>query len=156
MKPGRIFVTNVLILATAAFLACTSKSDKRSAQVKEGNKQIEAASAAQGELNAKFKVSLASESRIDFNRLSKADRQTLKETLAGYVSAVTRTLEIDAKKGIYLTQKEVVQKQLGVAMNLQKSLENFERTYGENFDPKIKKSSPFAEAALPDKKYGSI
>lgn len=133
MKSWRFFVTSAFILATAAILACTAKTEKRSAQVIEGNQQIRAASAAQNGLLS-FKISLT-ETSFDWNKLSKSERQVAKEKLAEYVAAVTRTFEIDAKKGLYVTKKEVLQKQLDGAMALQKSLENFERTYGENFEP---------------------
>ena len=134
MKSWRFFVTSAFILATAAFLACTAKTEKRSAQVIEGNQQIKTAATVQADLQLNFKISL-NESAFDWNKLSKSARQSAKEKLAEYVASVTRTFEIDAKKGLYLTKKEVLQKQLDGAMILQKSLENFERTYGENFEP---------------------
>lgn len=135
MKSGRFFVTNVLILGTAAFLACTSKTDRRSVQVNEGNQQIKAATVVQSELAAKYDIVLSTSAKFDWNKLSKKDRQVAKEKLAEYVSAITRTFEIDAKKGLYLTKKEVLQRDLESAMGLQKSLENFERVYGENYEP---------------------
>lgn len=134
MKSWRFFVTSAFILATAAILACTSKTEKRSAQVAEGNQQIRAAAAVQSDLELNFKLSLG-DARFEWNKLSRSQRQTVKEKLAEYVAAVTRTFEIDAKKGLYLTKKEILQKQLDGAMALQKSLETFERTYGENFEP---------------------
>lgn len=138
MKIGRFFVTSVFILATAAFVACTSKSDKRSAQVTEGNQQLQVAASAQTSLESQFKISLNDTKKtFDWNSISRTARQSAKEKLADYVSAVTRTLAIDAKKGLYLTQKELVQQQLAQAMVLQKSLETFESTYGETFDPKV-------------------
>lgn len=137
MKFGRFFVTSVFILGTAALIACTSKTDKRSAQVSEGNQQLQVAGSAQSALTAQFKISLdEGQKKFDWNSLSRDDRQSAKEKLAEYVSAVTRTLAIDAKKGLYLTQKDMVQQQLDRAMVLQKSLESFESTYGENFEPK--------------------
>ena len=136
MKSGRFFVTSVLILGTAAFLACTGKTDQRAAQVNEGNRQIQTAAAVQTELNTKYKVSLDAMNAFDWNALSKNDRQVVRERLAEYVSAVSRTFEIDAKKGLYITQKEVLQRHMDNAILLQKSLEQFERTYGENFEPK--------------------
>jgi type IV pilus biogenesis protein CpaD/CtpE len=136
MKSKRFLVTSVLFFGTLALVACTSKTDKRSAQVDDGNRQIKAAAVAQNELAAKFNIALSDPAKFDWNKLSKNDRQSVKEKLAEYVSAVTRTFEIDAKKGLYLTKKEILQRQLDSAMGLQKSLENFERVYGENFEPK--------------------
>jgi hypothetical protein len=136
MKTTRFFVTAALILGTAAFVACNRKTDKRTSQFQEGNQQIQAAAGAQSDLAAQFKISLDSASGFNWNSLSKDQRQSAKEKLAGYVSAVTRTFEIDAKKGLYITKKEVLQQQLNQAMSLQKSLENFESVYGENFEPK--------------------
>lgn len=136
MISWRFLVTNVLILATAAFLAGHRKADKKTAQVDEGNRQIQTAFAARSDLDAKFNLLIGSKDAFDWNALSKADRQMAKEKLAEYVSAVTRTFEIDAKSGLYLTEKEILRQQLESAMGLQKSLESFERTYGENFDPK--------------------
>jgi hypothetical protein len=134
VKSWRFFVTNVLILGTAVLLACTAKGEKRTNQVSEGNQRIQAAASAQNELNLRYKIEFGA--KFDWNKLSKDERQGAKEKLAEYVSAITRTFEIDAKKGVYLTEKEVLQKQLDSAMALQKSLENFERVYGENFEPK--------------------
>ncbi len=139
MKSARFFVTSVMILGTAAFLACTSKTDKRSVHVSEGNRQIKVAAAVQTELAAKYNMVLSAPAKFDWNKLSKNERQGAKEKLAEYVSAVTRTFEIDAKQGLYLTNKEILQKSLESAMGLQKSLENFERVYGENYEPKKSK-----------------
>ena len=135
MKSGRFFVTSVLILGIAVLLACTSKTDKRSVQVNEGNQQIKAATVVQNELATKYAIVLSASNKFNWSKLNKNERQVAKEKLAEYVSAITRAFELDAKKGLYLTKKEILQQSLESAMGLQKSLENFERVYGENFEP---------------------
>lgn len=145
MKSGRFFVTSVLILGIAAFTACTGKKDRREAHVKEGNQQIRTAAAVQQELATGSNIHLGNSNAaafaetFDWNQLTRDQRQTTKEKLAEFVTAVVRTLEIDSKKGIYITRKEVLQAQLNAANAYQKSLETFERTFGENFDPKATK-----------------
>jgi len=158
MRTGRFFVTYVLILATAVLAACTPKKEKRQAQVREGNQQIQAAARAQNELGEKYKIILvpgevhsssgktanAQNVAEDFNwhRLTREERQGAKETLAAYVTAVSRTLEIDAKKGVYMTGKEILQYQLESARAYQRSLEEFEVIYGESYNPKNPKDQP--------------
>ncbi len=134
MKLVRFFVTVVLFLGIASLFSSQMKSDPSASQVSEGNRQIKTAASLRYELAWKFNL-LVDKPKYDWNKLSKADRQFAKEKLAEFISAVTRTFEIDAKKGIYLTGKEELQKQLDGAMDLRKSLDNFERTYGENFEP---------------------
>lgn len=128
MKSWRFFVTNVLILGIAIFVACTSKSEKRSALVREGNYQLHVASTVQTELDMKYKIRLQSTSaaQVQWQQFSSAQRQEVREKLAEFVSAVVQTFEIDVKKGVYLSKKEVLQQQLDVAMALQKSLDRFE------------------------------
>ena len=74
----------------------------------------------------------------DFNwrKLSLEERQQAKAGLNEFVACLSQVLQADAKKGIYLTNKETVIRSRDVALAYQKSLEFFERIHGEMFSPK--------------------
>ena len=139
MKTRRFFVTGVLLIViTGGFLACTSKTQKRTAQVREGNSQIQKARLTSADLQASHKISLELDTKVDWTRMNTVERQVVREKLAEFVVAISRTFEIDAKKGLYITKKEILQRQLESALALQKSLDIFEQNPVAGNPPKAK------------------
>lgn len=137
---ARFFVTSVLALVTVLNVGCTSEKSKRSALIAEGTAHLSQAATLETDLNTRYGVNLELGLGADFkwHRLSKAERQVIKEKLAEFVTHSVRVLELDTKKGLYVTSKEVIIAKIEQAMQIQKSLEAFENKFGENFDPKKK------------------
>lgn len=86
---------------------------------------------------------------MDYNwrRLSKAERTLAKQRLAQYLSMVNEILEMDARRGLYLTRKQQVLSRRDAAVSYQRSLENFEKIFGENYEakPGAKSEPPYVK-----------
>ena len=173
VKLGRFFVTAVVLLAMADVVACnghsTSGDGGSSAQpksnpenavlVQEGNAKIIAATSLQRELMNKFSLFIASEPKIYRNQvlhtrdfaekfnwrgLHKTERREIEGKLALYLQLVNRVLEIDSKSLITIDNREQILTSRDSAALFQKGLEDFERVYGQNYEPKEDVQNPAA------------
>lgn len=165
MKSSRFFVTAVLFVSTAVLMACdafhrtnkpetpVSATDKA---VADGNAKIEQFMALKQELEREHQIILqdmrdpqgrlikasALAQDYEWRNLSKAQRMAVKEKLSRYLALASEVLELDARKGIYVDQVERVIGTRDAAYRFQKSVENFEKIVGENFDPKPNPNRP--------------
>lgn len=162
MNFGRFFVTSVLALITLGSVACSkgrpseksmefSRSKNNKVLLAEGEQLLVQSDALRKELQDNFRiliadspVQVASGVTIDhktvgreFNwaRLTLTERQTAKEKLASLMTAYTRILEIDTKRGVYVTHLEKVRDRKAATESHQISLSTFERIRGEQYNP---------------------
>ncbi len=146
MALPRFFVTSVLALVTAVGVGCTSGRNQRGEFVSEGNDHLTRASAIEAGLSTRYGMNLEQKvvgiADFGWSRRSKAERQAIKENLAELLTHSVRVLELDAKAGIYVTNKEVLEAKVEHILVMQKSLRIFESKFGENYDPKGKKNYP--------------
>lgn len=122
-------------------------------QIDEGNEKFNQAWEVIGELESDYQISInvlgfgrrrggarlePSASNYNWRRLSRERRLTVKQKLAEFVTLAARILEIDTKKGVFITDedKTKVQATLQTVMAYQKSLEKYEVLMGESFEPK--------------------
>lgn len=164
MKTGRFFGTTVLALITILVVSCKDNQHPKRAHVRntkafgstdpvqQGGNTMGKAMQIGAELVLRYQMQIQnhegrdhsgqkvnSETRAqDYNwrRFSLVERNEVKGKLNQYVSLVSEILALDAQKGIYLTMKESVIGWRDSAMAYQRSLEHFEKTFGENYDPK--------------------
>lgn len=164
MKITRFFVTAVLFVFTAYLMACDayhsankstsnpSASAQQTAQLQTAradNAKLEQAMALKTELAATFRIILddvrdpkgqvvkGTVMAVDFKwSMSKAQRRAAKEKLTKFVALSGEILEIDARKGVYVTNTDRVIAARDAASGYLKSLETFEKIRGENFEPK--------------------
>ena len=157
MKLGTFFVTTALLIVMGALTACPSakQQETSSSQIQQGNLQMQKALSLEAELAGGysiyfFQVIDPAGKRInpevmaqDYNwrRLSKAERLLVKEKLATYIALIEQVLSLDAQKGLYVTNKELVLNKRDIALSFQKNLEVFEKIVGENFEPKANDES---------------
>lgn len=136
----RILVTLSLLIGTAALaVACKPFQRKSSTeqQRQQGDQALVQAAAVEKEL-AGFNLSLlVNDPKQDYNwqKRSKAERQEMKRMLARYLTLSNTVLELDARKGLYLIRKDEVVAKRNAATERQRSLEDFERVFGENYEP---------------------
>jgi hypothetical protein len=166
MKSARFFVTTALFVGTAFLMACEayhhSENAKPGASAKGdvalnlSNAKLEEAMTVQAELSRTYSIILNdirdSNGRLvkgtslaqdyEWRCLAKAERRSVKEKLAQFMALASEVLQVDARKGPYLTNKERVTNSRDVAFAFQKSVEAFEKLVGENFEPKAGCSSP--------------
>lgn len=149
MRTGRFFVTAVILMIIALGTVYFSGSDAASSLIQKGNSELREAEALEADL-AKYSVHLAGLQAAGgkalnpqamaqayyWPHLTRQERWQVKQKLAEYLALVQSVLEIDARRGLYLTNKEVVFGKRDAAQDFQKSLEAFEKKIGENFDPK--------------------
>ncbi|NJL25490.1 MAG: hypothetical protein HC902_10170 [Calothrix sp. SM1_5_4] len=136
----RFFVTAVLLITMGQMVACNTKSrDLKREDVRLGAEKMARARIISAELESKYSLPVAKSNagRADWSRLSKVRRNNAKELLAEYVSLLSGVLQLDAKKGIYVDHKDILIAWRDRAFDYQKSLEDFERAFGENYEPKL-------------------
>jgi hypothetical protein len=147
VKNARFFVTAVLVLATFGVgISCSGNRDRKQQQAKQvqkGTQKLAEMSAVESDLTKRslyltdglYAVKTMAEQQ-NWMRFSKADRGLIKESLAQYLALSNEVLGLDAKRGIYLDRKETFDAKREGASMYQKSIENFEKVNGENFEPK--------------------
>jgi hypothetical protein len=153
VKSGRFFVTTVILLAMGATVACNrnraNRERSRAELMNEGNAKIAQAQALQKQLAADFGVNITSDSKgLREQTLRGKDltdklmclhvsaRRDIQARLAQYLQLINRVIEIDAKNLITIENRDMIFTSRNSAELLQKSIEEFERTHGENFNPK--------------------
>lgn len=172
MRFGRFFVTSAAILSTLAIVACSKgeqKADvKRAERLKqnkallaEGNALIAQTDALRKELDSaplNIKIQdvpienpVAKGKTINhktigesynWERLTQAERQLAKEKLAALMTGLTRILEIDAKKGVWVENIKKINERRVATEAYQTSLGLFETQYGEQYNPQSAGSGP--------------
>ncbi len=165
MRIARFFVTCVVLLGTLGSVACANKKDKKktdSAKIElmraEGAAKWEQSEVLGQELAAAFRIRILDgaqrlgsgqlvDSKImgqkfNWGRLTLGERQAAKEKLAQYVTAVSRLVEMDARKGVYLTYMDKVHSRYDGALAFQASLTSFEKIAGEMYEPKVAGQGP--------------
>lgn len=152
MKTGRFFVTFVLVLITVLVCNCHGRRQPK-AVVSEGNTALTHAMIVGNDLTRRHQMrvqvqepnGVAVPQRLrtetlahDYNwkRLSLTERQEIKGKLNDYIASLSRALEIDSQKGVYITHRDSVLRWRENALSYQRSLEDFEKIVGETFDPK--------------------
>jgi hypothetical protein len=167
---GRFFVTSVILLAMAAATACDRKRSERehsgqknqeqkNALVKEGNDNIAKAEALKKQLAADYNVTINSDSvglhtqsqqtkDLNDNLMNRplAARQDIQGRLAQYLQLINRVIEIDSKNLMNVANRDVLYTSRNSAELLQKSVEQFVKAHGENFNPPPAKDAPPAPA----------
>lgn len=153
MKTGRIFVIAVMLLGTAACHSSNrSPTAERDAMVAEGDQKVQDTLALETELIEDYSISLETDQALlthingttfnhiaesyNWNHLSLEERRAVKQKLATLVSEFSRILEIGTHKGIYIDQRDLLEKHRQNALIFEHSLETYEKTVGESFDPK--------------------
>ena len=160
MKTGLKFVTAAALISFSlilnSILACdghritreeagaeqhAKKQDEIKSKIalqKEGNEKLTAATAIQQELNEKFKLPLtpAKLSEGLWSKMSKDERRQIQGKLAQFMQLVNRALEIDSTKLMMIENRDQLLLWRDAAEAAQKSVEKFERNFGENIDPK--------------------
>lgn len=154
MKNGRFFVTSVLVLATLSAVACNSKkptSETNQSLKAEVGEKVTNSEVLIEELAKGYRIlildfptkandgSMADSARwgnsYNWRRPSLAERTVAKEKLAQLVTVLSRLIAIDARRGVVVTNMDKVQSRYRGALAFQSSLSNFEKIYGEQFDP---------------------
>lgn len=165
MRIARFFVTCVVLLGTLSSVACGNKKDKKKTDTAT-MQSLKAEGAAKWEISEVLGKDLAQAYRImildyaqrmpsgaliesktmghkfNWGRLTLAERQAAKEKLAQYVTAVSRLVEMDARKGVYLTNMDKVRSRYEGALAFQASLTKFEEIAGEMYEPKVAGQAP--------------
>jgi hypothetical protein len=157
MKSGRFFVTSVIIFGMATVIACngntarqeqarrdkaTQELNHRRDLVTEGNAKIKASEDIKADLANKYKLVISDDPKdlsnvAKFNwQIAKADRREIDGKLAQYLQLINRILEIDSMKNITIDNRDKITSSRNSAEAYQKSLEAFEKTFGQNFEPK--------------------
>ncbi len=157
----RIFVTSVAILATLALAAgCTNKNDREleeaarreraQAALKEGTEALTKSETIRQELSQEFRIIIldyplkSGTQKIEpeklgqnynWRRLSLEERQAAKEKLAQYGTLISKVIEIDSRRGIYVTHMNKIRSRKMAADAFQDSLNNFEEINGPTFNP---------------------
>lgn len=154
MRARLFFVTYVILLAIVGVIGShiyRAQTDQ-SALVREGNAKLTEAQIVQNDLKEKFGIELNSSSQtgssLDWKTLTKEERHEVQGELAHYLSLVNRVLEIDSKRDITIENRTVLFGARDLAETFQKSGENFEQTFGENYD--TKKTQPAISTGLVD------
>ncbi len=155
MKNGRNFVTSVLLLVTLSAVACNSKkpasSEIHQALKAEVGEKVTNSELLIEELAKNYRIlildfptkandgTVADSARwgnsYNWRRPSLAERTAAKEKLAQLVAMLSRLIAIDARRGGVVTHMDKVQSRYKGALAFQNSLTNFEKIYGEQFDP---------------------
>lgn len=165
MKTGRFFGTAVLVLFTVLVVSCkanhhdskrghirNSKAFASNNPVQEGGEMMGKAMQIGAELGLRYQMHIQSHEARDhmgqkvnnntlsqdynWRRFTLSERNQVKGKLNQYVGLLSEILALDAKKGIYLTMKETVIGWRDGAIAYQRSLEHFEKTFGESYEPK--------------------
>lgn len=150
MKSARFFVTAVLIFGTlSTVVACKGGRNRKQEMVKQGDAKITEMSAVESDLekqsiyftpramNGRLMSPVEMAKTQNWRRFSKAERGSIKASLAHYLKLSNEVLEIDAQPGVYVDRKDQFNALKNSAEKFQKSLEDFETTFGENFEPKL-------------------
>jgi hypothetical protein len=144
MRARLFFVTYVVLLAIAGLAASRvyqSESLRQASLVREGNAKLGEIRDVQEKLTVRFGIEFEGRSEPDWKMLSKAERREVQSEVAHLLSLINRVLEIDAKKNITIENRTPLLISRDSAESVQKSVENFESMYGENFDPKHQEPS---------------
>jgi hypothetical protein len=80
--------------------------------------------------------------KYHWGRLTLAERRLAKEKLALFVTAISRVIAIDAKRGLSVTNMDKVQSRYQGALAFQESLMTFEKLAGEQYEPKNPGQAP--------------
>lgn len=152
MVLGRILVTAVAMLAMVS-VGCSGggprKESNTAALKAEGNDNIAKADTIIQDLAQNYRIIILDYPEIqpdgskadsqvygasyNWKRLkTPQDRQVPKEKLAEVITLLSRVLEIDAKKGLYITNKSKIESRYQGALAYQSSLTRLEKNYGEN------------------------
>lgn len=86
--------------------------------------------------------------KFNWGRLTLSERQAAKEKLAAFITSTSRIIEIDAKKGVYVTHMDKVRSRYASALAFQTSLNLFEQNGGESFEPKNPGQGPIYFAPI--------
>lgn len=167
----RFSVTVVLLLGTVISMGCGNKKKTKTpdpvkmATLKSEVKGKWDESEALGkELNQSFHILILDEDyrtrngslvtsklmgqKFNWGRLTLAERHAAKEKLARYVTVVGRLIEIDAKRGVYITNMDKVRSRYEGSLAFQESLNMFEKVVGEQYEPKTPGQSPIYFAPI--------
>lgn len=170
MQIGRFFVTFVGIFTLLTTVSCSKSAERKAKEKKAAREQLSKALLAEGEtllsqsdelrkeLDEIYKIwirdepiKVAAQTTRDhktlgrdynWDRLNKPERQAVKEKLAALMTKYSRILEIDAKKGVYITHIKKIKDRKLATESHQISLTNFELLYGEQFNPPTAGSGP--------------
>lgn len=138
----RIFVTLTLLLGTVAPLAgCKPFRAKpgTSEQIEIGDQALTQAATLEKELaDQRLGLSVAPNTEYNWQKRSKSERWEAKRKLAQYLSLINKVLELDARRGLYVTHKEELLAKRDAATLRQRAIEDFEKIFGENYEPKHK------------------
>jgi hypothetical protein len=158
MNFARFFVTVVFLFGTVISMGCSDKKTGKSdpARMSSLKKEVKSKwddSDVQGrELAQAFRILILDapiravstmtliDSRLmgqkfNWGRLTFSERQTAKEKLAKYVTNISRLIEIDAKRGVYITNMDKVRSRYQGALAFQESLTFYEKAKGEQYEP---------------------
>jgi len=135
----RFLVTTTLLLGTLIGVGCKPFKSRVATkdQIEMGNESLAQANEVEKGL-ARYNLALAMPMpNLDYNwkKRTRAERQELKRMLAHYLALSNSVLELDARKGLYVTHKEAVTGKRDAASEKQRSLETFEAIFGENYEP---------------------
>lgn len=136
MKLARFFVTVAAILGFVYGLGFQSGRQTSSEGLlnlaEEGNAKIQQALALEANLLAKYHLPLAA-NKFTWKNLTRAERREIQGKVSHLLVLINRVLEIDTVENVIIENKEPLLVSRNAALILQKSLENFEQMYGENF-----------------------
>lgn len=163
MRFGRFFVTIAAILSLLATVSCSKSAERKAKEKKAARQEMNKALLAEGEtlltqtdeqrkeLDDLYKIWIRDEPikvaadttrdhrtlGRDYNweRLNSTERQAVKEKLAALMTGYARILEIDAKKGVYITHIKKIKDRKLATESHQISLSNFEKLHGEQYNP---------------------
>lgn len=159
MKTGRIFVIAVMVLGTAACHSSrkSSPTAERDAMVTEGEQKVQETLLIETELAEQFQIGLEMDAGLlaqihgttfnhiaqsyNWNHLTLAERRIVKQKLAALVAEFSRVLEIGTHKGIYIEQRDLIERHRTNAMLFERALETYEKTVGVNYEPRGDRSN---------------
>lgn len=167
MKSVRFFVTAVVVLNSVISIGCADKKKRSkadpiqiSALRNEGKAKWDETETLGTELRTAYGIMILDQphrteknsrtmitsklmgQKYNWHRLTLAERTAAKEKLAKYVQAVSRILEIDAKKGVYVTNMAIIRSRYDGALAFQNSLFQFEKVVGEQYESKAAGQPP--------------
>jgi len=165
MNFARFFVTAVVVLNSLISIGCGDKKKRSkadpvqiSALRNEGKAKWDETETLGTELKTAYQIMILDQphrtpggamvnsklmgQKYNWHRLTLAERTLAKEKLQKYVTAISRILEIDAKKGVYVTKMATIRSRYDGALAFQNSLFNFERLLGEQYETKTPGQPP--------------
>lgn len=172
MKTGRIFVIAVMVLGTVACHSSrkSSPTAERDALVKEGEQKVQDTLTLETELAEQFQIGLEMDPGLlaqihgttfnhiaqsyNWNHLNLEGRRVVKRKLATLVAEFSRVLEIGTHKGIYIEQRDLIERHRENALLFERSLESYEKAVGVNYEPKGDRSNAPIYNKLQDARKG--